>query len=30
MVKAETNSKCFMMASILDTSMDMVTHFEDD
>ena len=30
MVKAETISKCFKKAGILDTSMDMVTRDEED
>ena len=30
MVKAETISKCFKKAGILDSSMDMVTHDEED
>ena len=30
MVKAETTSKCFKKAGILDSSMDMVTRDEED
>ena len=30
MVKAETISKCFKKAGILDSSMDMVTRDEED
>ena len=30
MVKAETNSKCFKKAGILDSSMDMVTRDEEE
>ena len=30
MVKVETISKCFKKAGILDSSMDVVTHDEED